>query len=529
MVQSIKRESKGLSVDTKKEEFTTSGTKKVDLPVKQQPTLKQKDPIDWEKQIGQVWLPRVFIFVLLLGVIWAFKAASDYGFINDPIKVLLGYLAGGASLLLGFRQLKQDRNALGQVLIGGSIVLFLIVTFAMHVLFGLVPLSIAFILNVIWVCLGIYLSNKLKSQPLAILTGVGGYLIPFLLESEAPNITNFVLFETFLYLSLLVFAMRKKFNILYHVSFVLLHITLLVGALLLSQGDIKIFALSAIIQHVFLLIALFINQLFIKQQVSILFTSFVITTAWMSAAFTGSQFEMMVLIVFAVYTGLSVYSWKKGRERLSATLSIASISFVIYLISAFEVENILGLLMIQGLISVYLGLRAQSILKQVVGITIYAYSALAVFTTLFDAILSTEFLNWIILLGSMYGFVLMLPSLSWIKENEKKQVTTIIYTVTMALLLVFITQFVRVLTQSSSLNIQYMSVSFAWALYAFAGIILGSLKNNKPLRVFGLILLFLTLGKLIFIDLNFISIFIRSILFIGLGVIGILGSRIFYK
>ncbi|USK35254.1 hypothetical protein LIT25_08130 [Bacillus sp. F19] len=30
--------------------------------------------VDWERVIGQVWLPRVFILVLLLGVLWAFKA-----------------------------------------------------------------------------------------------------------------------------------------------------------------------------------------------------------------------------------------------------------------------------------------------------------------------------------------------------------------------------------------------------------------------------------------------------------------------
>lgn len=74
-----------------------------------------------------------------------------------------------------------------------------------------------------------------------------------------------------------------------------------------------------------------------------------------------------------------------------------------------------------------------------------------------------------------------------------------------------------------------MSVSIAWAIYGLIGIVLGSIKDHKPFRIFGLGLLFITLAKLVFIDLAYISILIRAILFIILGIIGIAGSRIFYK
>jgi len=141
-----------------------------------------KESIDWEKQIGQVWLPRIFIFVFLLGVIWAFKAASDYGLINNQVKISIGYISAFLLLLLGNLQMKRKRSALGQVLLGGSVVLLLIVTFAMHTLYELIHVLPALLLNILWVILGIFLANRFKSQPLAVLTAVGGYLIPFLIN-----------------------------------------------------------------------------------------------------------------------------------------------------------------------------------------------------------------------------------------------------------------------------------------------------------------------------------------------------------
>ncbi|PDZ93746.1 hypothetical protein CON36_37555, partial [Bacillus cereus] len=41
--------------------------------------VPKKEEVDWEKLLGQVWLPRVFIFVLILGILWGFKAAVDSG------------------------------------------------------------------------------------------------------------------------------------------------------------------------------------------------------------------------------------------------------------------------------------------------------------------------------------------------------------------------------------------------------------------------------------------------------------------
>ncbi len=489
----------------------------------------EREPIDWEKRIGQVWLPRVFIFVLLFGVIWAFKAASDYGFINPPVKVGLGYLSAGALLYLGDRQVKKKRTALGQVLLSGSVVLLLISTFAMHALYGMVPAAPAFFLNLAWVGIGIFLSIKYSSEPIAILTAVGGYLIPFLLESREPSITNFVAFETVFYIVLLLFAMKEKFIYLYFAAFGLLHMTLLAGMVFIAPVDDDIFGMAVIIQHIAILAAFLFIPFMKSRQLGTVFASFILTSAWVNFTLTYMQYEMMMLGSIGVYAGLAVYFLKKDRVRLPAALSVATMALLFYLTSRFEAEDILSLLIIQGLAAIYLGIKASSKLQQAVGALIYLISATFIFNDPFTEIRQIEFLNWLVLTGSTGGAYLLISMYDGAAEETKKQAKRIVLGAGLLLFLVFITLTVQALTAGATLNIRYMAVSVVWAVYAFSAIISGVLKSNKLLRIFGLILLFVTLAKLVFFDLAYLSLVIRAFLFILLGLIGIAGSRIFYK
>jgi uncharacterized membrane protein len=492
-------------------------------------TVMEREPIDWEKQIGQVWLPRIFIFVLLLGVIWAFKAASDYGYLNEPVKIILGYLVAVILVYIGKLQIGKGRNALGQVILGGGIVLLLIVTFAMHVLYNMVPMLVALILNIIWIGIGLFLSHSLKSQPLAVVTGIGGYLIPFLLENNDPNILNLVIFETIFYCIILLFAINRKFKILYLISFVMLHVTLLAAIAITGFDHERMFGVAVLIQHAVLVTTFFLKHDFIKQQMSVLYTSFLLTMVWVGFTFPEPQYEMVVLLTFAAYALLTILFWNKDNQRVPITLSISTLALLLFLISKFDEENIAGIIVLQGVLSIYIGILASSKLQQAIGAAIYLLSGLVIVSTDFISIASIEFLNWVILLVTLMVLLKIFPFSNIIKETDAIKGKQIIHIVLMVLLLPFITHTIQAVTHEFTMNIKYMAVSFSWGIYAFVGIILGSLKNYKPLRIFGLILLFITLAKLFFVDLNYVSIFIRAILFIGLGIIGIIGSRIFYK
>jgi len=76
---------------------------------------------------------------------------------------------------------------------------------------------------------------------------------------------------------------------------------------------------------------------------------------------------------------------------------------------------------------------------------------------------------------------------------------------------------------------QTLWLSFAWMTQAVVFIGLGIWKRFNLAKYIGVGLLVLTLVKLILLDLPFISIKFKAILFIALGLIGLIASRVFYK
>ncbi|MBA2876245.1 DUF2339 domain-containing protein [Thermaerobacillus caldiproteolyticus] len=122
---------------------TREGQKEVVSPPVQQ---KESGPIDWEYVIGRVWLPRIFIFVLLLGLVWGFTLAAAMGILTEPIRILMGFAGSGLLVWLGEKQIKKQRESLGKALLSGALSLLILTTFAMHVLYDMVPGVVAFIL-----------------------------------------------------------------------------------------------------------------------------------------------------------------------------------------------------------------------------------------------------------------------------------------------------------------------------------------------------------------------------------------------
>ncbi|PFD64579.1 DUF2339 domain-containing protein, partial [Bacillus cereus] len=69
---------------------------------------------------------------------------------------------------IGDIQIKRERQALGLVLVGGSISGIVLTTFAAHYLYAFIPASIAFLFTIAWVILGIYLAKRYNSEYLTI-------------------------------------------------------------------------------------------------------------------------------------------------------------------------------------------------------------------------------------------------------------------------------------------------------------------------------------------------------------------------
>ncbi|MGM0843638.1 MAG: DUF2339 domain-containing protein [Bacillota bacterium] len=491
------------------------------------PKIEDKT-VDYEKLIGQVWLPRVFILVLILGVLWGYKAMVDIGLITESIRILLGYALAGFFVWLGERQVKKGRNALGQILTGGCIPILILATFAANVLYGIIPGALAFILNVIWVILGIYLSDRHNSQPIAVLSSIAGFLVPFLIEGTSTNILLFTGYEVLFFITLLLYAMYKKYKWLYLTSFILLHPAMLVYAVT-QEGDFRIIVLGIIIQHVSLLGMFVTKEIFPSYQRATLFTSFILTQGWVVIWLDAFEYTLFLMLSVAVYLSLSY--WQRRANKLRTLLPVATYSLALLLADLMNYEKVGALLVIQGVIALYIGLTTQGRIQSLLAVILYFIGLVTIVTDPIDAVFSYQTAAWLILILSGWGLKFTLKRNQAFYESFFHFKTTmwLLFGGMAVLLLAFITQLGLAATEGYSSDIQSLIISGLWVSYSIIGLIIGVKKEDKKIRLLGIVLIFLTLVKVIFIDIAYISILVRAVLFIALGGVGIALSRFYYK
>jgi uncharacterized membrane protein len=484
------------------------------------------EPRDWEKILLQTWLPRIFIFVFIVGVVWGFKAASDYGWLNDWVKISIGYLTSAALLFIGYKQMHHKREVLGQVLLGGGISVLILATFAMHSLYGIIGPVLAFILQVIWIIGGVWLTTRFFSQALAIISVVGGFLVPFLIESSNPSIYIFVGYETVLFLVFLLLAIRLRFLYLYMASFLLLN-----GALLFYYAfspEVEgsyLLPTAIIIQHAVLLYFFLTTEHFMKVQAGMVFSSVFITYTWVYGIFQDLSITLYLLFGIATYAVLS-FLWKQQKHKVDQ-LAINGLLFLFFFFFHFFSDEYLGAwLLLQGIGAFYAAFKYHSLASKVLSVFIFLIGTMMVLVGPIMEPVSIETLQWLILLVT---FVLGIWVVWQFNQDVRKRTLTIGGLIFTFFSLVFVTQLTMAVTSDLAYENQTLWLSFAWMTQAVLFIGMGIWKRFNLAKYIGVGLLVLTLVKLILLDLPFISIQFKAILFIALGLIGLIASRVFYK
>lgn len=488
----------------------------------------KKEEVDWETLLGQVWLPRVFIFVLILGILWGFKAAVDSGFITEPIRAMLGFVTSGFLMYVGERQIQKKRGALGQVLLGGSVVILILATFAAHNLYGLIGPTFAFTLNVLWVIVAIYLSHRHNSQPISIIAAVAGFLVPYLIEGKSGNQFLLVGYEVIFFIALLYYSLLKKYVYLYFTSGGLLHVTMLALYLFAAIQD-DVATVGIIVQHIFLLIAFLKKDLFINAQKATLFTSFILTQLWVGVGFSSEQYSIFLFVSFVIYSVLSLVYFGRDKTKLNVTLPISTYAMAMFILDMTSKEYIDLMLLIEGLIAFYVGLKSKTKMQMGAGLFVYVSGVVLILFDKIHDVFSFETIAWIMMIGSLLLIRKLWNTVPIRDEEDAKMISAVLFGSIAIAILMFITQIGGAATQDLSNNVQSLTISSLWAVYAIAGVVYGVLSSNKHIRLLGIGLLFLTLLKLIFIDMTSVSIIVRAILFIGLGFIGVALSRFFYS
>ncbi len=161
----------------------------VALPPPVPPRARPAFPVQWD---GQLWLNRLGIGLLLLGVALLFRYSIDMGWITPGVRVAFGASVGAVLLAAGLRI--GEKRRFGSVLVGGGIAVFYIVGWAAFVLYSLVGYTAAFVGMVAVTALAFGLALRKDEPPLGILGAIGGLGTPLLLGLSYGTPRTFALY-----------------------------------------------------------------------------------------------------------------------------------------------------------------------------------------------------------------------------------------------------------------------------------------------------------------------------------------------
>jgi len=147
------------------------------------PTPKTKPQRSFEEQM--MWaLPKVFMVILVLGVLWGLKLVSDYGYLSNEVKIILAYSLSLALAAIAYvvEHKKLGSSAVTISLYGGAFIVGILTTAAGAILYEVIGLTLALIIAIVYIGYGIAISYFKKNEVLTVFVAFTSLLLPYLLE-----------------------------------------------------------------------------------------------------------------------------------------------------------------------------------------------------------------------------------------------------------------------------------------------------------------------------------------------------------
>lgn len=150
-------------------------------------------PVTKKIAVGENWLQRIGIALLLLGVAFLFKYSIDQGWLVPPVRSLIG-LGIGLALFIPGLQFSEEKTPLKQILLGGGIAAFYITGFATYQLYSFVPSPVMWLFMVVVTLLALSLSLQQDEPVLSIVGVLGGLATPFMLYTGSGSLSSLIIY-----------------------------------------------------------------------------------------------------------------------------------------------------------------------------------------------------------------------------------------------------------------------------------------------------------------------------------------------
>ena len=296
-------------------------------------------------------LPKVFIVILVLGVLWGLKVVSDYGYFDDGMKILLGFAVSILLFMIAFWMEKRGKGAIqiSLMLYGGAFIVGILTTAAGAILYDVLGLYVALFFALIYIAYGVIISYLKGSESLTSLVILTSFLLPYLLEYM--DFSPFIIVVYVVLLFVIVQAVILKYQQLYalYVGTFFSALALMVTATNASDPNVMYSLAIAFVAAVFMgvLMRLFANiTRKLNVHIGIIFSLllFILFTLNVAVYDRSEAFISLTLLVI-IYVGgaLIAYNAKYGLlfdVNLSVAL-VALLTFVLYFNNGYEFDQLL--------------------------------------------------------------------------------------------------------------------------------------------------------------------------------------------
>lgn len=184
------------------------------------PPLPSSSPHEsLEAAIGGKVMLWVGTIVLVLGLAFFLKYAFDNDWINEPVRVGLGVLAGLALVWAGHRFVSAGYRTYGQILTGGGLAVMYLAIYAAFSYYELIGQTPAFALLVAITIGAAWLADRQDAIGLALMGVGGGFATPFLFSTGIDAQVTLFSYDALLGIGTLYLARRRDWPVLNLVSF----------------------------------------------------------------------------------------------------------------------------------------------------------------------------------------------------------------------------------------------------------------------------------------------------------------------
>lgn len=164
--------------------------------------------------LGEEWLNRIGIGLLLIGIAFLFKYSVDQGWLIPQVRSAIGLGIGLILLGSGFR-MDANTGPMKQVLVGGGIAAFYITGFATFQLYSFLPSAVVWTFMITVTFISFILSVRQNEPVLSVVGTCGALGTPFMLYSGEGSVIMLVLYLTLVLTAAAGIYMSKAWKMLH--------------------------------------------------------------------------------------------------------------------------------------------------------------------------------------------------------------------------------------------------------------------------------------------------------------------------